>query len=354
MVETTPPTTAQDQDVIMRIRDATVTFGMDAGVSKVLNEVDLDVRQGEILGVVGESGSGKSMFASALLDAVVNPGQLTGEIVFNRENGESVDVMNLSTRELKDYRWEEVSMVFQGAMSSFNPVMKLRGHFKETLKSHDYSVEQGMERARKLLSDLHLDPDRVLNSYAHELSGGMNQRALIALSLVLDPDILVMDEPTASLDLLMQRSIISLLYDIKEKHDLTLIFITHDLPLVAELADRIAVMYAFEFVELGPKEEIIADAAHPYTRALLAATPDIESSVDEMRPIEGSSPDPFDIPQGCSYEPRCPLAQEDCRMNDPAYQQVDDDHQAACFYWEEAADAVPVSIEEPKREGYDE
>ena len=235
-------------------------------------------------------------------------------------------------------------MVFQGAMSSFNPTMKIGKHFEETLDAHGEDRETGMEHARELLSDLYLEPDRVLNAYPHELSGGMSQRALIALSLVLEPNVLVMDEPTAALDLLMQRSILTLLRDLQEKYDLTVVFITHDLALVASLADRLAVMYAFEFVEFGPSESIIRDAAHPYTRSLLKAVPNLDAPLGEMRPIDGSAPDPVNVPEGCSYHPRCPLATDECVEVDPGYYDVGPDHRAACHHWEESAEAIPYSL----------
>ncbi|MEY7851409.1 ABC transporter ATP-binding protein, partial [Natrarchaeobius sp. A-rgal3] len=205
--------------------------------------------------------------------------------------------------------------------------------------------EAGMDRARELLADLYLEPDRVLEAYPHELSGGMKQRALIALSVVLEPDVLVMDEPTAALDLLMQRSILSLLENLKEKYDLTLVFITHDLPLVAELADRMAVMYAFQLVEIGPTEEILGNAAHPYTRALLNATPNLDAPLSEMRPIDGSAPDPVDVPAGCSYHPRCPLADDTCVASDPDYHGVSESHGVACYHWEHAAEEIPFNVD---------
>ena len=334
----------ETDDPIIRARDVSVTFDMSRGVSKVLDNANLDIQRNEILGVVGESGSGKSMFASAMLDAVVDPGQLSGSIEYRPTPDESVQVLETSTRELKKLRWAEISMVFQGAMSSFNPTMSVRNHFEETLDAHNANHQEGMERAREILLDLYLEPERVLDSYPHELSGGMRQRTLIALSLVLEPQVLVMDEPTAALDLLMQRSILQLLSDIKEKYGITLIFITHDLPLVAELADRIAVMYAFEFIEVGPTREILTDASHPYTRALLNATPNMRTPLEEMRPVEGSAPDPVDVPAGCSYHPRCPLATDQCRESDPGYHVVDADHHAKCFHWEDAAGEIPFSI----------
>jgi peptide/nickel transport system ATP-binding protein len=172
----------------------------------------------------------------------------------------------------------------------------------------------------------------------------MKQRALIAQSLLLEPEVLVMDEPTAALDLLMQRSILTLLEDLQEKYNLTVVFITHDLPLVAGLADRLAVMYSFEFAEIGPADEILRNPRHPYTRALLRAVPNIDSSMAEMEPIEGSSPDPVNIPDGCSYHPHCPLADEECETSPPNHMSINDGHTAACFHWEESPDAIPLSL----------
>jgi len=338
-----------DPETILEIRDATVSF--DRGKSRVLDGVSLDIRRNEVLGVVGESGSGKSMLANAMLDAVVDPGQLSGSITYSAPGAEPVDVLGLDEQGLRTYRWEEVSMVFQGAMSSFNPTMEIRGHFEETLEAHGVPLPEGMGRARELLEDLYLDPDRVLDSYPHELSGGMKQRTLIALSLVLEPRVLVMDEPTASRDLLMQRSIISLLNRLKDEYDLTLVFITHDLPLVTHLADRLAVMYAFDTVEVGPTDELLRNASHPYTRMLLKTTPNVDSPFDETSGngrsdsvIEGESPDPVNMPSGCSFHPRCPLADKLCEGTDPRLESVGTNHEAACHYSADAAEAVPFDL----------
>jgi len=172
----------------------------------------------------------------------------------------------------------------------------------------------------------------------------MQQRALIALSLLLEPEVLVMDEPTAALDLLMQRSILLLLEDIKEKYDVTMVFITHDLPLVASLADRMAVMYAFELVEAGPRDQIIGESAHPYTRALLNSTPNIDAPLEEMQPIPGKSPAPVNVPSGCSYADRCPLATETCTQDAPSFDQVEDGHTVACHHWQRARDEINLSF----------
>ncbi|MDS0282722.1 ABC transporter ATP-binding protein [Haloarcula onubensis] len=330
-------------DPILEMRNARVTY--DDGETFVLDDVSMAIERNEVVGVVGESGSGKSMFASAMLDAIPDPGHLSGEILYHRADGTTVDILELSPEELRQFRWEEVAMVFQGAMSSFNPTMKVGGHFRETLKAHDAHVTDGMERARELLSDLYLDPDRVLDSYPHELSGGMQQRALIALSLVLEPNVLVMDEPTAALDLLMQRSILLLLQELQEKYDLTMVFITHDLPLVAALADRMAVMYAFDLIEVAPRDQLIGNSGHPYTRALLNSTPNLDAPLEEMRAIEGQSPAPINVPAGCSYAPRCPLATDECRETDPAFADTGPGHSTACHHWERARERIDLNFD---------
>jgi oligopeptide/dipeptide ABC transporter ATP-binding protein len=333
-------------DAIIEVRDVGVTYDLERREAMVLDDVSVDLQRGEILGVVGESGSGKSMLANAMMDAVEEPGITTGEVRYYPEPGaEPMNVLEIDDQELKQFRWEEVSMVFQGALSSFNPTMDIRGHFEETLEAHDYDVEAGMDRARQLLSDLYLDPDRVLDAYAHELSGGMSQRALIALSLVLEPKVLLMDEPTAALDLLMQRSILSLLDDIKEKYELTILFITHDLPLVAGLADRLAILYAFELAEVGPADRLVRSSAHPYTRALLRAVPNLDAPLATMEPIEGTAPNPAHVPEGCHYAPRCPIATRRCREESPDFYHAGVDHRTACFHHDEAAEAVPLELE---------
>ncbi|QLK26342.1 ABC transporter ATP-binding protein [Natrinema zhouii] len=333
------------EDPIFEVRNTSVTY--NEGKTRVLENVNVSIERNEVLGIVGESGSGKSMFASALLDAIPDPGVLSGQITYNRQDGSSVDLLELSDEELRQFRWEEVSMVFQGAMSSFNPTMKVGAHFTETLKAHDKNVSEGLEFARELLENLYLEPERVLDAYPHELSGGMQQRALIALSMVLDPEVLVMDEPTAALDLLMQRSILTLLDDLQSEYDLTIVFITHDLPLVASLADRMAIIYAFQFAEIGPRDEIIGNSAHPYTRKLLNATPNIDAPLAEMQPIPGEGPAPVNLPSGCRFEPRCPLATEQCRTDDPPLASVDQDnsdHRSACHHWEQAREEIELNF----------
>ncbi|KTG11471.1 multidrug ABC transporter ATP-binding protein [Haloprofundus marisrubri] len=347
----------RQNDVIIEVRDANVSFSMDRGESRVLRDANLTVQRGEVLGVVGESGSGKSMLASAMLNAVVHPGQVDGEVIYHPQNGDPVDILSLSDKELAKLRWNEISFVIQAAQSAFNPTMTVGAHFEETLRAHGEDRDAGMAHARELLSDLYLEPDRVLGSHPHELSGGMKQRALIALSLVLKPEVLVMDEPTAALDLLMQRSIIGMLEDLQEKYDLTMVFVTHDMPLVTDLADRIGVMYAFEMIEIGSTDNVLDNPSHPYTRALLNAVPNISDRDMEIRGIEGRSPDPVNIPKGCTFNPRCPLATKECEVNDPDFRDIENDHEVACFHWERAREDIPLvargddSHSEPSTDG---
>lgn len=333
---------------VLEIDDGSVAFAMERGDARVLDSVSLNVRRGEVLGIVGESGSGKSMLADSLLDSIDPPGQLAGTVTYHPpDGGDPVIVNELGEEELRRFRWEQVAMVVQGALDSFNPTLSIRSHFEETLRAHDYDVGEGMERARQLLEDVYLDPDRVLDSYSHQLSGGMKQRALIALSLILDPEVLVMDEPTAALDLLMQQSILKLLAELKDEYDLTIVMVTHDLSHVARISDRLAVMYAFEVLELGPVEDVVVDPAHPYTRALLNSIPDIDADLDDMRSIEGTSPDPLNVPDGCSYHTRCSLADEQCVANNPDLHTmtITDGHSAACFHCEEARETIPLKKE---------
>jgi oligopeptide/dipeptide ABC transporter ATP-binding protein len=331
------------EDPILEIRDATVTFDMARGSSRVLDNLNLDIAREEVIGIVGESGSGKSMFASAILDSVDDPGYLQGEVTYHPEDREPIDVLSLDEAGLKEVRWEDIAFVVQGAQSGFNPTMKIKDHFVETLRTHGADIEEGMERSRQLLEDVYLEPDQILESYAHQLSGGQKQRALVALGLVLQPDVVVMDEPTSALDLLMQRSIVSLLADLQEEYSLTIVFITHDLALVTDLADRIAVMYGFEVVEVGPSDQILSDSGHPYTRKLLNTVPTITEGEADLDVIEGSAPDPVNVPSGCTFFPRCPLADEQCEQVDPPLDQVGADHHAACHYPDEAREALPLT-----------
>lgn len=328
-------------DPVLQIRNLEVSYGMQRGRARVLNDINVDIERGETFGIVGESGSGKSMFASTMMNAVQDPGVTTGEIIYHPPDGDPVDILELGTRELKQVRWEDIAIVYQAAMNAFNPSQNIRTHFTETFEAHDVDREDGLDRAHEIIRDLNLDPERILDAYAHELSGGEKQRALLSLALVLDPEILLLDEPTAALDLLMQRNILSLLYDIREEYDLTMVFISHDMPIISGIADRVAVMYSFEIIELGQVEDILLHPEHPYTRMMLQSTLDLESPLEDAAPIAGSPPDPINVPSGCSYHPRCPIADERCTVEDPELRSEEGaDHEVACFYPDRAVEDI--------------
>ncbi|NPA96822.1 MAG: ABC transporter ATP-binding protein [Crenarchaeota archaeon] len=323
--------------VALRALSLSVVYRMPRGVARVVDRVDFDLVEGAVTAIVGESGSGKTMLASALLKLVPYPGRVEGRVLYRSELlGRVVDVLSLPKEQLKRIRWREIAMVFQGAQNSFNPTMKIAEHFIDTAEAHGWRDRRAvLERARKLLEMVMLDPDRVLESYPHQLSGGMKQRALIALSLLLDPKVLILDEPTSALDTVSQKVLVDLLKDIHARLRNTMVFITHDLPLILGLAHYAAIMYAFKIVEYGPIEEIVRNPRHPYTAGLLKSVPPLRGDLRRVRTIPGTHPDPINPPRGCRFHPRCPLATEVCRRVEPKLIDVGGRHLVACHRWEE-------------------
>jgi oligopeptide/dipeptide ABC transporter ATP-binding protein len=335
-----------DRDTVLEVRDVEVTFDMARGRARVLDDVSIDLVRGESLGIAGESGCGKSTFASTLMNAVEEPGVLRGEILYYPERGDPIDITELNERQLRRFRWEEVAIASQDAMNAFNPTLTIRRHFTETFEAHDTEREEGLAQARETLKQFNLEPDRILDAHQHDLSGGEKQRAMLALSLVFNPEILILDEPTAGLDLLAQRRVLGLLRDIKEEYDLTVLFISHDMQILSGFADRIAVMYAFDFIERGSVRDVILSPDHPYTRLLAGATLDLSTPYDEVQMLEGDTPDPINVPQGCSFHPRCPISDDRCEVEEPELRSSEEsDHEVACFFPNVAKEQIPVAIE---------
>jgi peptide/nickel transport system ATP-binding protein len=245
-------------------------------------------------------------------------------------------VVSLDNSKLRKFRWKEIAMVFQSALNAFNTVIRIWDHILDTADSHDLRLTREDLRAKvlELLRLVQLDPDRVLRSYPHELSGGMRQRVLIALALLLDPQIIILDEPTTALDILSQRSILELLKRIREELNLSIILISHDLSLAAELADKVAVMYAGALVEIGSVYDIFYKPLHPYTMGLIKAVPTVTTSFRELISIPGSPPDLIDLPPGCKFHPRCEYKGEECLKDEPVLINVFNDHYVACYKWE--------------------
>jgi peptide/nickel transport system ATP-binding protein len=315
-------TAASSAPTILSIEDLWVEYKTPAGWMQAVRGVTLDIRQGEAVALIGESGSGKSTLGFALLRMLVRTARVSkGKVSYRDSHGNTLD-------------WQECAMVFQAAQNSLNPVMRVSDTFYETAKAHGMSNKrQVRDRTMDLLKAVQLDGDRVYTAYPHELSGGMRQRVSIALALLLEPQLLIFDEPTTALDILTQRAIIDVIKNLRDKLDFTMIFISHDLSLAAELADRVATMYAGELVEYGPVRDVFYDPKHPYSVGLLNAVPPIVG--EEFTPlaaIPGATPNLLRIPSGCPFHPRCPYATDICSQQDPPLIDLGGTHFAACHH----------------------
>ena len=297
---------------LLQVRDLRVTF---RGGVEAVSGVDLDVGRGEVLGVVGESGSGKSVALKAVLGLLPPTARVTGSVRFRGR-----ELLGASDRAMRRLRGGPVAMIFQDPLSALNPVVPVGAQIAEALRLHDRSMRGARARARVAeLLDRVAIPQAAerARAYPHEFSGGMRQRAMIAMAMANDPDLLIADEPTTALDVTVQAQILDLLRDLRERRGLGLVLVTHDLGVVAGVADRVAVMYAGRIVEEAPVDALFADPRHPYTRGLIASVPTLGPRRDRLRAIEGAPPDPSARPPGCAFAPRCPIAAERCRTETP-------------------------------------
>lgn len=318
-------------DNLFEIRDLTIDFPLRAGTVRAVNHVDLDIPRGKITALVGESGSGKSTLATALIRLIPVPGKIvSGQIWYRDKN-----VLEMSNEELNKYRWEKVSMVFQAAQNSLNPVMTIKDQFLETIQIHSdyYDEEESLEKVAKLLDYVHLDAGRVLKAYPHELSGGMKQRVMIALALLLDPEMIILDEPTTALDVITQDYIFSILKHIHEEKGITMLLLTHDIAVVAKVAERMGVMYAGHLVEIGEVRDIFYNAMHPYTKQLLQAAPSLLDELKERNLITGFPLNPYNPTKGCPFYPRCMDSKEICKQQKPPITNVGTKHKVMCHQY---------------------
>ncbi len=307
------------QRPVLEIKNLNVDYGFGPGAVRAVNDVTLTLHRGEVLGLAGESGSGKSTLAYGLTRLLPPPGIVRGgEVIYHPSDGEAYDVLSLSDNELRAFRWAQTSIVFQGAMNSLNPVHKVSSQMMDALKAHDprMSGRARLDRARELLGLVGIAADR-LDSYPHQLSGGMRQRVMIAMALALEPQVVIMDEPTTALDVVMQRQILAQLVELRQRLDFSVLFITHDLSLLVEFSDRIAIMYGGRIVEEAPAGTLYRDALHPYSEGLLHSFPALRGARRELTGIPGSPPDLRAMPGGCSFHPRCPKAFEPCATDVP-------------------------------------
>jgi len=330
VTETLPP------DVVLSVRDLSVEYAARRGAVKAVRQVSFDLRRGESLALIGESGSGKTTLALALIRLLTRSARISSGQVLYQRNGRAFDVLMLGAEELRRFRWQECAMVFQSALNALNPVMKVWDHIQDTSRAHDGAGRGEIQRrAHDLMRLVQLDPGRVLGAYPHQLSGGMRQRVLLALGLLLDPQVIILDEPTTALDILTQRAVIDVLRRLKHELGFSMIFISHDLSLAAELADRIGTMYAGRIVELGDVNEIFYRPRHPYTLGLLKAVPTLAGDVAGLSSIPGSPPDLIHMPSGCKFHPRCPYMVGSCVESEPELFKVGERHVSACFRWQD-------------------
>ncbi|RLG58755.1 MAG: ABC transporter ATP-binding protein [Candidatus Hydrothermarchaeota archaeon] len=299
--------------MLLEIKDLRVRYSTERGIVKAIDGLYFRMEKGETVGLIGESGSGKSSLGFSILRLLPPNGKIiSGEIIFKGK-----DLLKLSEKEMLKIRGKSISMVFQDPMTSLNPLMKIGDHLIETILIHEkMSKEEAKEKAISLLEKVGIPPDR-FNYYPHQFSGGMRQRIMIALALALDPDLVIADEPVTALDVITQAKIIDLLKDLKRQYNMGLIFITHDISVVAEIADKIALMYAGNIVEFADAASIFEEPLHPYTKMLLEAIPNIELEEQKLKYIPGTPPDLVSPPSGCRFHPRCPYAKEICKKEEP-------------------------------------
>ena len=317
-------------DNILTVENLKLYYYTSKGVVKAVDDISFTLKKGETLGLVGESGCGKTTTGFALLKMPTPPGKIAG----GRIKVDGIDITPLRENEMRrNIRWEKISMVFQGAMNTLTPVYTIGKQMMETLQEHrEMERDEARKRIEKYLNLVGLSSD-IVKRYPHELSGGMKQRIAIATALFLEPKVIICDEPTTALDVIVQAQIINLLKDLKEKLDLSFIFITHDLATEAEVSDRIAVMYAGKIVEIGTNQQIYGEQGpcHPYTKNLLAATPRLHERVSELSFIPGAPPDLLEPPSGCRFHPRCSLAMDKCKEEEPPLIEIEDEHMVACW-----------------------
>jgi oligopeptide transport system ATP-binding protein len=331
---------------ILEVNNLKVSFKMYAGEVQAVRGVSFSINKGEVLAIVGESGCGKSVTAQTIMRLIPTPPSFikAGSILFDGKH----EITKLSESQMEKIRGDEMGMIFQDPMTSLNPTMTIGSQITEGILKHQgMDKKEALHRAAEILVLVGMsNPEERLNQYPHELSGGMRQRVMIAIALACNPKLLIADEPTTALDVTIQAQIIDLLRQIQQKTDTAIILITHDLGVVAEMAQRVIVMYAGKVVEQGDLNDIFYNPRHPYTWGLLRSVPRLDSkSSDELVPIPGTPPDLFAPPLGCAFAARCPYAMEICKEQDPAHFIVTDKHSAACWLLHDDAPKVERPIE---------
>jgi len=320
-----------NRDNILEIRDLTVHYVVEDGTTEALNGVNLTLHRKGCLGLVGETGAGKTTTALSILNLIQTP---PGKIKSGTILLDGRDVLTMSEKELNKMRGNEVSMIFQDPMTALNPVFTIGEQIAETILIHNHiSKAEANKRAEEMLEMVGITAERASN-FPHQLSGGMKQRVIIAMALACKPHLLIADEPTTALDVTIQAQVLDLIRDLREQEETSLLLITHDLGIVAEMCDEVAVMYAGRVIEQGTLEDIFNRTKHPYTEGLFNSLPNINDRKEDLIPIPGMLPDPTKLPKGCAFAPRCPYATAECEAERPAERWISDTHMVACSAYE--------------------
>lgn len=316
---------------LLEIRNLSINYKTDDGKVHAVDHLNLNLGEKETLGLVGETGAGKTSTALALLKLIQQPpGEIvSGEIFFKGE-----DILKRNKKQIRAIRGKEISMIFQDPMTSLDPVQTVGDQIAEVILLHqDVDKKQAFELAKEMLKKVGIKGERA-NSYPHEFSGGMKQRVVIAIALACNPTLLIADEPTTALDVTIQAQVLDLMKSLKDEYGTSMILITHDLGIVAETCDKVAIMYAGDILEYGTVEEIYSKPSHPYTIGLFGSIPDVEGDEDRLREIKGLPPNPLELPEGCRFFPRCSEAMDKCKKNMPKDIHLNKEHYVKCFLYE--------------------
>jgi len=315
------------QDPLLSVKDLVIKFNTASGIVNAVEKVSFDVKKGEIFALVGESGCGKSTTALGIMRLIPNPGKICeGEIIFDGN-----DLLQLKEQEMPKIRGKEIGMIFQNPLDSLNPVYSVGNQIAEALVLDNITRQDAWKRVINIFNDVKIpDPVKRSKSFPHELSGGMRQRVMIAMMLARYPKLLIADEPTTALDVTIQAQILELIKDLRKNYDTSILIITHDFGIVAEIADRVGVMYAGKMVEIGDVFELFENPAHPYTELLMRALPKITKKEGRLETIPGSVPNLISPPEGCRFNPRCPYVTDICKRVQPEIRQIKEGHFFAC------------------------
>ena len=320
-----------EKDILLSVKNLTVEYTSDGDVIHAVNDVSFDLEKGKTIGLVGETGAGKTTVAKAIPQILpVPPARyVSGEILF-----EGQDLMKKSNNEMLDFRGKKISMIFQDPMTALNPTMTIGSQVAEVIRIHsNVSPAEAKIKAMDMLRKVGILPDRY-NNFPYQFSGGMKQRVVIAMALVFEPELLLADEPTTALDVTIQAQILETIREFKDQSDMSMILITHDLGIIAENCDTVAVIYAGEILEYGTKEDIFLDPRHPYTKGLFDSLPSAAKGQKRLKPINGFPPDPRALPEGCVFAPRCPYAKEECTKHKIEDISLNETHRFKCLFKE--------------------